>query len=164
MRGFSLVELLVAVGITSLLVASGVPAFRSYQQQVNGERVANDVAELIVAARTLALSPGADKADEVAAYGVTFSVARVPKILELREFSIAGSNYVPGRVEQTLMLPSDITDVRIAPSEATHVLFPLAMFGASTSSVAVTIVGGNNWTRTVAVTGPTGQVQVQHAQ
>ncbi|MCX6811819.1 MAG: type II secretion system protein [Candidatus Berkelbacteria bacterium] len=59
LRGFTLLELVVTIGIISLLVAIGVPAFYAYSKQNATRTSAQDIKNVLLEAQSLSKSPAA---------------------------------------------------------------------------------------------------------
>ena len=164
MRGFSLVELLVAIGITTLLVATGIPTFRSYGQRISLDQAAEDVAGLLITARTLALSPDAAKEKEVVAYGVAFN----NKKAELFSYKHNENEYEK-RTEnprQTFNAPAVVTSIAARKSLGSQVvlkeiIFPIESRGGSNTDAVITLDGAKVGTRTIRVIAATGQITVE---
>ena len=164
MRGFSLVELLVAIGITTLLVATGIPTFRSYGQRISLDQAAEDVAGLLITARTLALSPDAAKEKEVVAYGVAFDNDN--KKTELFSYELKNNEYKKsGAPRQTFEAPAVVTSIFARKSMDSRtvlkeIIFPIESRGGSNTDAAITLDGGKVGTRTISVIAATGQITV----
>lgn len=162
MRGFSLVELLVAIGITTLLVATGIPTFRSYGQRISLDQAAEDVAGLLITARTLALSPDAAKEKEVVAYGVAFDNDN--KKTELFSYELNKNKYEKrGAPRQTFNAPAVVTSIAARRSQTVlkEIIFPIESRGGSNTDAAITLGGGKVGTRTISVIAATGQITVE---
>ena len=56
-KGFTLLELVTVISIISILIATGVPSFVSYQRHNSIRIAAQDIKSFLVEARTLSLNP-----------------------------------------------------------------------------------------------------------
>lgn len=71
--GFSLIELVVTLGIIALLLVGALPAFRQYGFTNEIERAANTLSAAIIETQTLALAPPKDKEKTHDSYQISFA-------------------------------------------------------------------------------------------
>ena len=72
-RGFTLIEVVVAMSIVVLMLGVGIPAFRGYGNRSSLEQAASEVQAAIYEAKNYALSPQIEKPTEIDRYGIKFS-------------------------------------------------------------------------------------------
>ncbi|MBI4185437.1 prepilin-type N-terminal cleavage/methylation domain-containing protein [Candidatus Berkelbacteria bacterium] len=160
--GFTIIELMVSVGIISAMLALGVPAFRSYSRQVNFDATADSIGALIEDARTLALSPETTKAAAVTAYGVEFD--SIQGLVMVNRYAMA---VLPQRLSEvkrlTIVPPIILQSVPTQP-----LLFPITAAGELVTGTGnpVTVVLRNDSlrlkkTRTLTINPATSQVTIQ---
>ncbi len=126
-QGFTLLELLVTASIVTLLIGSGVPAFRRFGRVSELDLAAAQAKSAILETRSLALNPRADKPADALSYSISFS---------------AGSNAfqeyeksTPQTVVSSGQLPSNVT-----VSQPVEIVFGIAMQGSITSPTTNPII------------------------
>ncbi len=75
MKGFTLIEILVSLSIVGVLLATGIPAFRSYGNTAQLTQAARDVEVSLLEARNFALAPPAENTNLVTHFGIRFEDA-----------------------------------------------------------------------------------------
>lgn len=162
LRGFSLIELLVSVGVIGLLLATGVPAFRSYGSRVALDNAIDGLSQAITEARTLSLSPESDKSVDVEAYGVTFTpLTGGYEVARFSKESVADCPFTSLDTVRSANLPGEIQFV----ATPLAIVFPIAAQGEpvgcgplETSIVHGRLTKSNQ--RVLTVRAVTGQVTV----
>ena len=156
-HGFTLVELLIVVGILSVLLAGTIPAFRGSFREACLRRAALDVADTLRYARTLAVS-------EERVWAVRFD--RSERSFRAIGLSALGEALDEAETEDATAerrLPRDVFIAETSYSSDSN-RFAVAFYpdGSSESGdIRLSAVGSGRAQRTIAVAGHDGGVAVE---
>ena len=151
-NGFSLLEILLVLGILVILVAAVSSSFISYQVVVEADEEANRIRSMLRSAQGKAIN-----LEDNSQWGVHFSnpVAGSP-LYEL----FAGASY-PGTIKETTYLSSRLMFINPAVNSTQDIMFQKRS-GKSTNSATIVITiapqSGQPQTRNISVTGE-GNIQ-----
>ena len=169
-KGFTLLELLVSVSIITLLIGTGIPAFRHFGRVSQLDQAADQVKGAILDARAYALGPRAEKGaaadwyqisfDQVAekytlseTASTTLSTTSLPPFIQISSatspigFSISGQGAVVN--------PSDL-DTTVTPPKPR----PFATAVGNPTVVLINSQLGSATKRTISVNRQTGAVSI----
>jgi prepilin-type N-terminal cleavage/methylation domain-containing protein len=104
-KGFTLVELLVTIGIVALILVVSIPSFRNYKDRNDLFRGAEIVQSAIYETRSLALSPQATKDNSTQYYMIKINHQDSFEIYESPDIDMEDSNL---KLVKTIYLPTNI--------------------------------------------------------
>jgi prepilin-type N-terminal cleavage/methylation domain-containing protein len=146
-RGFSLVELLVVLGVIGLILGISVPSLTTYSSQLRLKAATRQIVGLLSLARSKAIGSRENHA--------------VMVDQERREVSIVDlSTGEP--MEQIVRLPKEVTvDVQAGGQSAAEPQVVFRPTGALEGRTMQLIVTGRDQAHTITITGTTGSVTVE---
>lgn len=114
-RGFTLIEMVTVIGIISILVAMGVPAFAAYQRHNSIRIAAQDIKGYILEAQNLSLNPRPeDKGKDYYFARVNFSGSEPQISLGVGSFN-NGRKGAENFIKDERSLGSDVTVTGVTP-------------------------------------------------
>jgi len=164
-QGFTLVEILVSMGIVLLLLGVGAPAYQSYGRRIALEQAATDVETAIQEAHNLSLAPPVEAPPGTRYYGVSFHDTQTYIIQE-----IGGDTCKPPATDCVFATRSQYklpAAIHFSGSEPAYLWFSitrqgevLVPMGASLKLASDSLPSGKN-TYSVTVNSITGQVTIE---
>lgn len=163
--GFTLVELLVTLGIMVGMVAVTIPSFRQVDARREVAHQAEFLRQALYETRSLALAPAADKTTGSDGYELRFLSGREYGIFERDVRDTSGKVVASGKTIRTVVVPTGI-DI-VPPGAVTAMTYLIADQGRLSDPEPpdgrVTIVVSDNRLATtlkLVVSTVTGQVEV----
>jgi type IV fimbrial biogenesis protein FimT len=146
-RGFTLVELLVVMGIIAIIVGMGIPSLVGYAQQLRLSAATRQVVGLILLARGKAIGSRQNHA----------------VVLNPEESTVTVVNLVSGDpLEEIVRIPSKISlELRIGGQSSQEMQFIFRTSGALVGRSVTLVLSDRHRQQTVTVTGATGAVSVE---
>jgi Tfp pilus assembly protein FimT len=144
---FTLVELVVVLGIVGLLVGFGLPGFMNYTKQVRLKSATRQVVGLVSLTRSRAIGSRDDHA----------------VVVNVASQRLSAVNLASGEtLEQVVTLPPSVTvEMRVGGEVPTETQFVFRPTGGLAGRTVVLVLSNGEREQSVTVTGTTGAVVVQ---